>query len=935
MAKSPDSRFDAQWYLTTYPDVAAAGVDPWQHYNKIGRTEGRLPYAPTDTTAERDLWSGFDAQGRPALEAQAAGPSKTDSEMARWWLARWHVAQGRWSEADTLCQLITTPTTPPPAHLGVGAVLLAAQVAAHCGDPDRALALLTQASRTSMPAAELSLMRANIEGDGLEALNRIWQRARIGRMHQISDAGAILDRLQPRRRLLPPRFRASVPLVSVIVPAFNAAKTLPTALASLQQQRWRALDIVVVDDGSVDGTGDVARRIADSDSRIRVLSSPENEGTYLARNRGMAAAQGEFLTVLDADDWAHPDKIVRQVSALIGKPKRVASLSHWVRCDSNLTFTRWRMEPEGLVHRNVSSLMIRRTVLEQLGFWDRVRVGADTEYYYRLIAAYGGAALIEVLPGIPLSLGRTSTQSLTGQTETHQSTQFGGLRAEYQDASTRWHARAANQIAEPGKPHPLYLPRHPQERAFAAPEAITMGDAQANLHPDDVIRTAPMFDALWYLKDNEDVRHATMDPALHYLKSGAEQGRDPSLRFSTSGYRLAHLGDAADTNPLIHFQTTGAAAGLAPLPRFPGAKAAEKPDVLVFGHQAGELLFGAERSLLDMLDRLCDAGRRPLVVLPQILNQDYLTELCARSTGVQILPYRWRHADREPDPATNIALDALIAEIQPKEVHINTLVLDAPTQAAARAGIDVTIHVRERPDQDEALCTGLGADAETIRGWILAEADYFVANSSGVQDWIAAPERTRLVPNRVDAALFDLPAPAGEPLCIAMISSNIAKKGVADFVAMADHLRQMKHPVRCLLIGPESEYLTELRPLPESVETAGYITDPCAAIALSDIVVSLSHFAESFGRTVLEAMAAARPVVCYDRGHPRHLIVDGISGFLVPPDDPKAAADTIAKLIADPDLRTRIGAQARQRARALQSETDQTDPAFSTDAALG
>lgn len=928
-----DSIFDALWYLQAYPDVAAAGLDPWNHYDQFGRAEGRLPHAIAGEMAERDLWSGFEVEGRIALEAQAAGSTGPDRDMACWWLARWHAANARWAEADVLCRQFMTSETHLAPHLGVGAALLAAEVAAKTASPDRAKALLKQAAKAEASPAELALMRANIDGQPMLALNSIWKHARIGQIRQISGDTPGLDRLFPRRRVLPPQFRRGVPLVSIIVPAYNAENTLPTALTSLIQQRWRALDILVVDDGSGDGTGDVARHFAASDSRVRVICSPDNEGAYAARNRGLAAARGDFITVLDADDWAHPDKIARQVSPLIANPDLMGSLSHWVRCDPDIVFTRWRMEPDGLIHRNVSSLMIRRSVCDLLGFWDRVRAGADTEYYYRLIATFGGAALTEVLPGVPLSLGRTSSRSLTSQTETHLKTQIGGVRQAYQDAATRWHARAAGIGGPVGGPmagpHPLFLPQAPLKRPFAAPDAIATGGAGADFHPDDIIRASPMFDSMWYLKVNKDVRHAGVDPAVHYLQSGAAQGRDPSARFSTSGYRLAYMADTTETNPLLHFQTTGAATGFAPLPQFPGTDSAQEPDMLVFGHQAGARIFGAERSLLDMLDRLHAAGRRPLVVLPQILNPDYLAALCERSAGVQILPYRWRRADRTTHPDTAAALEALIAKYRPDEVHINTLVLDAPAKAAGKVGIPVTIHVRELPDQDDALCTALRADAETIRSWILAEADRFVGSSRDIQDWIAAPARTVLVPNLVDSALFELPPPAGTPLRVTMISSNIAKKGIADFIAMAGLLGHMGVAARCLLIGPESDDLAALMPLPAGVEAPGYVTDPAKAIEASDIVVSLSHFAESFGRTVLEAMAAGRPVVCYARGHPQRLIEDGVSGFLVPPDDPNAAAQAVAKLITDQPLRTRIGTQARQRARVLQPKTAQMIKPFS------
>ncbi len=908
-------RFDPQWYLLAYPDVAAAGFNAQDHYERFGRREGRLPHSIRGTESERDLWSGFAAEGQPLLNAQTIGSAGPDRDMACWWLARWHGAAGRWSEADRLCRQLLSPEHPMAMQIGIGATLLAVEAASRCADATRASALLDAGQAAGLPPVEATLMRGNLAQDGAAALDRIWQKASLRGVRLKGQASAPLDNLIARRRWRPRLPHPPRPLVSIILPAYNAEATLPTSLKSLLQQSWRELEIIVVDDGSRDATSTVAYDFASRDARICVINSPANEGAYAARNRGLAAAKGDFITLQDADDWAHPQKIATQIAPLLEEPDLMGSLSHWVRCTPGLYFTRWRMEPEGLVHRNVSSLMLRRAAVERLGFWDRVRVSADTEYYYRMIAAFGGAALREVLPGLPLSLGRTGDASLTGSAQTHLSSQVGGLRAAYLQAATRWHGRAATAETEV-TPDPLYLPQFPDRRPFAVPPAIGLGEPQAALQPDDEIRESPMFDADWYLKVYRDVRHAGVDPALHYLQSGALQGRDPSPRFSSSGYRLAYLQDDSETNPLLHWQRHGNAAGLDPLPRFAG-KLPGAADVVIFGHQAGAQLFGAERSFLDILDRLISAGQCPLIVMPQILNETYLTALRARSIAVQILPYRWRRAGRETDPDTTSALAALLAELRPKAVHVNTLVLEAPLTAARTARIPVTLHVRERPDQDAAICEALGADAPTIRSWLLAEVDHFVANSAGVAAWLAAPERTQVVANRVDPALFELPPPHGAPLRVAMISSNIAKKGIADFVAMAGHLADMGLSISCLLIGPQSDDLRMLSPLPDNVQTPGYAVDAGAALAQADIVVNLSHFAESFGRTVLEAMAAARPVVCYARGHLTQLVEDGASGYLVPPDAPLAAAEAVARLARDPALRAKIGAQARARARDL------------------
>lgn len=94
-------------------------------------------------------------------------------------------------------------------------------------------------------------------------------------------------------------------MISIIVPAYNAARWLPAAVSSVVTQTDPDWELILVDDGSKDNTGALCDSIAAADRRIRVLHTP-NGGLSAARNRGIDAAQGEWLTFLDADDLLHP-----------------------------------------------------------------------------------------------------------------------------------------------------------------------------------------------------------------------------------------------------------------------------------------------------------------------------------------------------------------------------------------------------------------------------------------------------------------------------------------------------------------------------------------------------------------------------------------------------------------------------------------------------
>jgi len=109
---------------------------------------------------------------------------------------------------------------------------------------------------------------------------------------------------------------AALPLVSVIVPAYNAERFLGRALQSAADQTYPRCEIIVVDDGSGDRTAEIAR----SFPRVRYLSQP-NQGQGAARNHGIRASTGAYITFLDADDLYLPDKVGRQVMFLESHPE--------------------------------------------------------------------------------------------------------------------------------------------------------------------------------------------------------------------------------------------------------------------------------------------------------------------------------------------------------------------------------------------------------------------------------------------------------------------------------------------------------------------------------------------------------------------------------------------------------------------------------------
>lgn len=120
----------------------------------------------------------------------------------------------------------------------------------------------------------------------------------------------------------------STPLVTVVIPAYNAAAFVGDAIASIQRQTLQDWQLIVVDDGSTDQTLAAAAQAAGNDARIRLIRFEQNQGISAASNAGFDAARGEFIARLDADDMALPPRLEAQVAAFRDSDRLAAAGSH-------------------------------------------------------------------------------------------------------------------------------------------------------------------------------------------------------------------------------------------------------------------------------------------------------------------------------------------------------------------------------------------------------------------------------------------------------------------------------------------------------------------------------------------------------------------------------------------------------------------------------
>ena len=171
--------------------------------------------------------------------------------------------------------------------------------------------------------------------------------------------------------------------MSVIIPAYNAERFLRLTVASAQAQNYPSLEIIVVDDGSLDGTAAIAQKVAQLDPRVKLVRQ-QHAGVAMARNRGIAESQGEFIAPLDADDLWHPENVRVQVAALDqAGPETAVSYAWYVSIDEHGDFL--KLGPENRIERknavlaaqiagnfigNASSTVIRRDAIEAVGGYD-------------------------------------------------------------------------------------------------------------------------------------------------------------------------------------------------------------------------------------------------------------------------------------------------------------------------------------------------------------------------------------------------------------------------------------------------------------------------------------------------------------------------------------------------------------------------------------
>ena len=363
------------------------------------------------------------------------------------------------------------------------------------------------------------------------------------------------------------------------------------------------------------------------------------------------------------------------------------------------------------------------------------------------------------------------------------------------------------------------------------------------------------------------------------------------------------------------------------------------------------ILGGAERSLLGLVTGLHKTQFRPIVAVPhpgplvEELQKEGIRTVC-------IHPGRWALLLSRQRPFLSLAVSPLaflgfcravnrLVQLVRKEkvalIHTNGIKAHLLGCAVGwRTRRPVVCHVRD--------LLGNHWIERWITGWIRRMATAVIVPSKAAVQRMGSPAHPPvvLVPNGIDLDRLqpmnrlqpmDRLRPVrseqrnGSGYRIGIVGPLTPSKGQETFLRAAKQVTKQVSSVQFFIVGDEIYETWDKRGFRQQLERSakalgltpyvtftGFVRDPIAWMQKFDVIVSASVKPEGFGRVLLEAMALAKPVIATAVGAHPEVLEDGVTGLLVPPDNPEAIAQAICRLLKDPNLLQRMGQAGRQRA---------------------
>ena len=185
-------------------------------------------------------------------------------------------------------------------------------------------------------------------------------------------------------------------MVSILIPAYNAEKTINRCLDSILCQTFQDIELIIVNDGSTDSTLSILSNYAENDKRIIVYNQP-NQGVSAARNTGLRNASGDYILYVDSDDWIEPNMIQRMVDLIedadiVFCGNDYSETPGQVECIGNVKIEYWNQQQqmlEFMKHKRMTGMLwnklIRHNITEGSWFNEKTGYGEDAEFLWRIL----------------------------------------------------------------------------------------------------------------------------------------------------------------------------------------------------------------------------------------------------------------------------------------------------------------------------------------------------------------------------------------------------------------------------------------------------------------------------------------------------------------------------------------------------------------------
>jgi hypothetical protein len=343
--------------------------------------------------------------------------------------------------------------------------LRASEVLRLSGDVQRAHELIMKiAPPDRYPESCLGL--ANCENSNLEIwqawINRFLDHQRSSPISEVREIGGrvwISGAVQ--------HFINQKPLISVIMSAYNMENYIQHSIQCILDQSWNNLELVVIDDNSSDNTTKVVLSMAAKDKRIRLIRLSVNVGTYVCRNIALYYCNGEFVAIQDADDWCHPDRLRIQADDFLRQPHRIANVCAHVRRGENGIFELTRENQYSKTICLASMMIRKKEAIKKFGYWDSVRVSADSEYWRRLSISKNQQTTNKIPEVLVFQLRREDSLTMHPETMVFDNV-LSPARQAYNMAFEQWHRATKSEF--------IYIPFPPKVRLFSAPKSIMVSN---------------------------------------------------------------------------------------------------------------------------------------------------------------------------------------------------------------------------------------------------------------------------------------------------------------------------------------------------------------------------------------------------------------------------------------------------------------------------